>query len=238
MDRPEAERPPNGASFWHDETISFVWTLADRWAPVVKLDLYIGRDSEKPWRALQAKRSWDLRHGSLWTSYNDTPERLGLDPRATYYWCVAQEKRGGGMAPSEVSTLHVKGQRLQGRLHLVVRVPTFLAQGTPLRATIDLYNSSEDALRLYFPSPRHFGIAVRRLRLLGADEHVWSAPIATSSVRDVVEIGARKSLRETVLWPQVDASGRTVAAGEYFLDVRCNADDFPVQASEGFIIQR
>jgi hypothetical protein len=56
-------------------------------------------------------------------------------------------------------------------------------------------------------------------------------------VLDSVEIQPRKTHWEKMTWPQVDMRGRAVEKGEYFLSVRCNADDFPVEERKLFAVR-
>jgi hypothetical protein len=111
-----------------------------------------------------------------------------------------------------------------------------VARSTPVKIIIRVENTTEDQIRLFFPTPHHFEIAIFRSHMVGQDEYVWPRPVISAQVIDVVKIPPRQTYTEVVTWSQVDIHDRPVDAGSYFVQVCCNADDFGVEGRERFVI--
>lgn len=205
-----------------------------------KLDLYVGRDRNAPWKnAAGATRSWDLRPGSEWDHLNDSAQELGLLPHTTYYWMVAQEKPGEGMVLlSEVRSLRIGAQQLAGKLELFAKPKFHVMEGEPFHIRIALKNISQKPLKVFFNTSSRFSIMVTRLNLLGRDEVVHRVDKPGSPAEDLVEIAPGKTLEENRTLAAQDDRGKPLAPGEYFITVRSNAPDYQSTVKEGCLINR
>jgi hypothetical protein len=235
-DKPELVSPLAGAAFWYDDSIEFKWRLADMVTIKAKLDLYIGLDPVKPWEALTASRSWDLRPQSYWSSFDTYPVKLGLERHRTYYWMIAQEKPGHGMTLlSEVRALHIHGQRFPAKLVLGFgsAPPKTVKPGVAVNFAVGIRNESDGPIRLFFSTPQHFDVRVYQQRGILSDKFVWSPPRGHAMVTDTLDIQPKSQAVETFSWPQIDSRGDSVLLGfDYRIVVRCLADDFHEQAQE------
>jgi hypothetical protein len=234
-------RPADHARFRPEDMIRFQWQLAPfGYAQMVRVAIYFGRDSTAPYRDPgHVTRTLLFPPDDPWTGFNETAHNLGLNPGETWYWQISQWNAGAEAVLSDVRAIHIEGQPGTGPyIRFGFNHPVWVKQGDQFKITIHLHNISTRPVQLTFPSPRHFEVAIFRLRLLGADEYVWPPTGATVPRIDILKISAQETHQEIVTWPQVDTQGRAVGPGEYFVRVRCTAQEFHPEDKQAFIIMR
>lgn len=240
MENPVLVYPGDKATFLPDDIIRFEWDTESAGAAPVKLDLYIGRDSAKPYEDPGVVvRRWLLRPGNVWTSYNESADVLGLHPGETYYWQVAREKPGSGMCLfSDVRSLQIKPLHSAVPPGFVIRLNhrDRILLGSPFAIELHLDNKSSEVVRLNYSTKEHFAVEIYQTRGILSDKYVWPRRTPLTKNPHHVDIRPGTTLAEKIVWDQKDAGDRPLATGAYRLVLWSLAIEYRSSISRDFRI--
>lgn len=239
MDNPVLVRPTNKSTFLPDEIIRFEWQTESAGPVPVKLDLYIGRDSAKPYEDPGVVvRRWLLRPGNVWTGYNESADVLGLHPGETYYWQVVRGKPDGGNLFSDVRSFRIKPLYSAVPYGFRIRInhPDRILLGSRFTIELLLENGSTELVRLNYPTKEHFAIEVYQQRGILSEKYVWPKRTPLTKNAHHLDIRAGTTLAERIFWDQKDTSEWRVVTGSYRLVVWSLAIEYRSSLSRDFRI--
>jgi hypothetical protein len=239
MANPILIQPADQAMFLADEFIPFQWETELCGPAPEKLDLYIGRDSAKPYEDPGViVRRWLLRPATVLTSYNETAYNLGLHPGETYYWQVARDKLGYGMLLSEVRSFKIKPLAAAVPAGFAMRLyhPARILLGAPVRIELILDNKSREPVRLTYSTRAKFAVEIYHTRGILSDKYVWPPPSAQAQVISQADLKPGTALTETIVWDQRDLRGSPVFSGTYRLAAFSLAAEYRTRADGRFVI--
>jgi hypothetical protein len=225
--------PPNHAHCRLDEIIQFQWKLASFGdAQMIRLALYVGRDSTAPYRDPgHITKTWLFTPTDPWLRFNETAQNLGLIAGWPYYWQIGQRNAGAADLLSETRAIHIDGQPATEpslRFGFVNAPPNTVTRGgTPVNMSVGTKNMSDSPVRLVFPSRQHFAVSVYQLRGILSDKFVWSPAEVYAQVIDTIDLLPGETISKAFSWPQVDNDGDPVLGDfDYRIVGRCLADNF------------
>lgn len=241
MTNPVLESPADNASFFHDEIICFAWDVDPAFAAPVKFDLYVGPNPEKLYEDPTAiRKRWLFTPGSAWSSFNETPEILGLQPGGTYYWQVVREQPGHGMTLfSDVRSFHVRKVHTKPPPGFQIRFfhNKRVRAGIPFKIRMEMVNGSSERVRLHYATEEHVAVEIYATRGILSDKYVWPIRKPLKKKPHYIEIEPGRTEVEEIIWDQHDIKGKSVMSGSYRAVVHSLAVEDKGKIDIEFVIQ-